>query len=326
MENGTKLRLVYLYQYLIRHTDFEHQLSTAELTRILKEKYGITCARNTISNDLAILRESDRHICFTASTQNKYYYDGQPFELSQLKILVDAIAAAKFINASISRQLIAKLLTLTTEENAMQLRRHVDVEGFVKSESLAGYGGVDVVNSAIDLHRKIQFCYVDYDTNKNQILMNNGFPYTVSPYELIWDGDFYYMRGYCDERKQMRNFRLDRISGEPILLNEIAAILPEDYNPAEYHKAVFRMMDTDEPSVVDLLCDGSVMKYLIDNFGKDVNTEAVDAEQFIAHIRVCTSPTFYRWIFGFTGKIRILGPETVLNEYKEILRTAMAAY
>ena len=326
MENGTKLRLVYLYQYLIQHTDSEHQLSTAELTKTLKEKYGITCARNTISNDLAILRESDLHICFTASTQNKYYYDGQPFELSQLKILVDAIAAAKFINASISRQLIAKLLTLTTEENAMQLRRHIDVEGFVKSESRAGYGSVDVVNSAIDLHRKIQFSYVDYDANKKQVLMNNGLPYTVSPYELIWDGDFYYMRGYCDERMQMRNFRLDRISGEPILLNEIAVLPPEDYNPAEYHKAVFRMMDTDEPSMVDLLCDGSVMKYMIDNFGKDVNTEAVDGGQFIAHIRVCTSSTFYRWIFGFTGKIRILGPEPVLNEYKEILRTAMEAF
>lgn len=224
LSSSSILRLVYLYQYLIQHTDSEHQLSTAELTRILKEKYGITYARNTISNDLIVLRESDLHICYTASTQNKYYYDGQPFELGQLKILADAIAAAIFINTYISRQLIAKLLTLTNEENAMQLRRHVDVEGFVKSESRAGYGSVDVVNSAIDLHRKIQLNYADYDAEKNLILMNNGLPYTVSPYELFWDGDFYYMREFCDERMQMRNIRLDRIFEEPMLLNEIAAL------------------------------------------------------------------------------------------------------
>lgn len=34
MENGTKLRLLYLYQHLVRHTDAEHTLSTAELIRI----------------------------------------------------------------------------------------------------------------------------------------------------------------------------------------------------------------------------------------------------------------------------------------------------
>lgn len=54
--------------------------------------------------------------------------------------------------------------------------------------------------------------------------MNNGLPYTVSPYELFWDGDFYYMREFCDERMQMRNIRLDRIFEEPMLLNEIAAL------------------------------------------------------------------------------------------------------
>lgn len=86
---------------------------------------------------------------------------------------------------------------------------------------------------------------------------------------------------------------------------------------------MFRMMDTDEPSAVDLFCDTSVMKYLIDNFGKDVDTEVVNEEHFVAHIRVCTSPTFYRWTFGFTGEIWILGPELVLNEYKEMLKTAM---
>ena len=31
------------------------------------------------------------------STQNKYYYDGQTFDLAELKVLVDAISASKFI-------------------------------------------------------------------------------------------------------------------------------------------------------------------------------------------------------------------------------------
>ena len=39
MEHGTKLRILYLYQHLVQHTDAEHTLSTAELMKILKEDY-----------------------------------------------------------------------------------------------------------------------------------------------------------------------------------------------------------------------------------------------------------------------------------------------
>ena len=41
MENGTKLRILYLYQHLVQHTDAEHTLSTAELMKILKEDYSV---------------------------------------------------------------------------------------------------------------------------------------------------------------------------------------------------------------------------------------------------------------------------------------------
>ena len=83
------------------------------------------------------------------------------------------------------------------------------------------------------------------------------------------------------------------------------------------------MYDTDEPENVELYCHVSVMKVLIDNFGPDVDTEPVDDEYFIAKVTVCTSPTFYRWIFGFGGKIRIQGPEDILGKYREMLQEAL---
>lgn len=52
------------------------------------------------------------------STQNKYYYDGQTFDLAELKVLVDAISASKFITQRKCDELITKLLTLTTVDNA----------------------------------------------------------------------------------------------------------------------------------------------------------------------------------------------------------------
>lgn len=323
MENGTKLRILYLYQHLVQNTDAEHTLSTAELMRILKEKYSVTVSRNTISNDLAMLHDCGLHIEHYESTQNKYYYDGHIYELPELKVLVDAISSSKFITQRKSDELIAKLLTLTNTQNAAKLRRHIYVAGRAKSDNENGYYIVDAINTAIDSKRKISFHYTDFDMAKQRYISNDGKPYTVSPYTLIWDGDYYYMRGFCDERQEMRNFRLDRIAEQPKILNQIAVMPPDDYNPADYSKHVFQMYDTDEPIIVQLLCHKSVMKYLIDKFGMDFDSEIVDDAHFKAKINVCTSATFYRWIFGFDGLIKILGPDSTVLEYKTRLKSAL---
>lgn len=47
---------------------------------------------------------------------------------------------------------------------------------------------------------------------------NDGKPYTVSPFDLIWDGDYYYLIGYCDEREAVRIYRVDRIKKQPEML------------------------------------------------------------------------------------------------------------
>lgn len=62
MENGTKLRILYLYQHLVQHTDAEHALSIAELMNILKEDYSVKISRNIINDDLAMLYDCGLHI------------------------------------------------------------------------------------------------------------------------------------------------------------------------------------------------------------------------------------------------------------------------
>lgn len=323
MQSRTKLRILYLYQHLVRHTDAEHPLSTAELMKILKEQYAIKVSRNTISDDLAMLHNCGLHVEHYESTQNKYYYDGHLYDLAELKILVDAISSSRFITQRKSDELITKLLTLTSAANAVKLRRHAYVSGRAKSENEQGYYIVDAIHEAIDSHRKIRLIYTDYDVNKKRYLTNDGSPYTVSPYTLEWDGDYYYLRGFCDERQAVRTFRIDRVAEQPKILNQIAVPPPEDYSPAQYSKCVFRMFDTDQPEEIQLQCHVSTMKYLIDNFGMDVKTEPIGEDSFRAKVLVCASSTFYRWLFGFNGKIKILGPEAVKNAYREMLQKAL---
>ena len=132
------------------------------------------------------------------------------------------------------------------------------------------------------------------------------------------------MIGYCDNREHMRNFRLDRIYKTPIVLEDEDAVPePEDFNLADYSRKVFRMFGGDEEAEVELLCETGMMNGIVDQFGTKVKTEEVDEEHFKVTVTVCPSPTFYRWVFGWNGGIKITGPEKIKVEYKAMLEKAL---
>ena len=54
-----------------------------------------------------------------------------------------------------------------------------------------------------------------------------------------------------------------------------------------------------------------MMKYIIDEFGEEVETRKVTEDTFRAKVIVADSPTFYGLIFSFEGKIRIVEPDDV---------------
>ena len=240
-----------------------------------------------------------------------------------MKLLIDAVQSSKFISVGKSQVLISKLMALTSEANAAKLKRNLYVTGRVKSDNEKSYYIVEAINDAINEGKRISFYYTDYNTQKERVLKNDGLPYVISPYALIWDGDFYYVLGLNHSRNQINTFRVDRISRQPEILDEAATSAPDSLNLANYSREVFRMYDMEEPVEVSLLCENSLMKHLIDHFGLDVETETVDDNHFRARVLVCTSPTFYRWVFGWCGRMKIESPAFVLDEYQRMARAAL---
>jgi predicted DNA-binding transcriptional regulator YafY len=83
------------------------------------------------------------------------------------------------------------------------------------------------------------------------------------------------------------------------------------------------MYDTDEPVEVKLLCENRLANAIIDRFGKSIMMDEVDISHFTVTVQVCASPTFYRWVFGWNGDMKILGPEKVVEEYREMAKKAL---
>ena len=116
---------------------------------------------------------------------------------------------------------------------------------------------------------------------------------------------------------------MDHIKKRPEILKEKAVKKPKGYNVSKYTTEVFRMFSTDEAVDVTLRCDNCCMNAVVDKFGKKLKTSSVGEEQFRTTVKVCTSPTFYRWVFGSAGKIVIEGPVEVRNAYKKLLQKSL---
>lgn len=323
MESDHQLRLLYLYQILMRHSDVAHPVSTKELIDMMKTYHQIKLHRTTIPKYIELLNASGVEVMEIRSREKKYYLNDRLFELPELKLLIDAVQSSKFISTNKSQDLICKLLSLTSEANAEKIKCNLYVTGRVKSDNEKSYYIVDAINDAINREKRISFYYTDYNAQKERVLKNGGKPYILSPYVLIWDGDFYYVLGLNHSRNQINTFRVDRISRQPDILDEAAVPAPASLNFADYSRKVLRMYDTLEPVEVTLLCENRLMKHLIDHFGLDIETEIVDDSHFRTKILVCTSPTFYRWVFGWCGRMKIENPVSVLEEYHQMVKKAL---
>lgn len=321
MDIDAKLRPLYLLQILKERTDEDNYLTTSQLCDILKRNYGLETHRTTIKGDIDVLQKAGFSVDERRSTQNQYRYIDREFEVAELKTIIDAIASSKFITEEKSDALIKKVTTLAGANRARELKRNVVVDGRGKIENKQIFYIIDTINEAINQRRKISFQKIEYNIKKERILHHGGEKYIFSPYSLVWDGDNYYVVGYSDKYDTIGSHRVDRIAEQPIVLADPAVPQPVGFDVAKYVKTTFKMYNAPRLEV-ELLCDNSVMDAVVDWFGPSVQTYAGDLQNFRVIEEVAVGKVFFNWIFGFEGKVRIKGPESVKQQYKEMVLKA----
>lgn len=318
-----KERTLYILKYLWQNADEEHPATTADILSALAEE-GISINRHTIMTEIAKLQEFGVDVICVKSSPNRYFIGSRTLELPELKLLVDAVEASRFISAKKSHELVQKLCAMTSIHEAASLNRHLYVDGRVKSDNSALYYTVDLLHQAINSGRRIRFQYIEYTADKHKIHKHRGYVYELSPYALLWHSDCYYVLGFSEKHKKITKFRVDRID-KAELTDKAAVKRPARFNPVEYLKNIFAMYDG-EMQTIRLKCDAGMMKVIIDRFGKSVSTIRTADGGFTAEVKVSVSPTFFGWIFGFGGKIRIVYPKNIVEDYIQTAQKAIACH
>ena len=65
---------------------------------------------------------------------------------------------------------------------------------------------------------------------------------------------------------------------------------------------------------------------VIDQFGKDIQMFAIDAEHFTITAPIEVSPTFFAWIATFGRREKILSPEPVVEKMRDFLQRSLDLY
>lgn len=322
---NSKLKTLYILQFLQKFSDENHVLSTTELIVMLAQK-GIKCERKSIYSDIEALNQVGFDIVAVRSPKRGYFMAGRDFEIPEVMLLIDAVSSAGFITPKKTKSLIEKLKSLVSENQAENMRSQFYVDSAAaKCDNEEIYITIDHLNSAITQNKMVKFIYRRRNIDKKKGRNYTEKTMNVSPYALIWKDDHYYL--VCNNPKydNLMNLRIDRMKKLTVLedsarpFGEVSEY-KNVFDTVDYSSKMFNMFSG---SVCDvkLICNLSLQEEMLDRFGKNIPLRAVDMEHFETTVEAAVSDGLASWIMQYGGKVEVVEPV----ELREIISKKAAS-
>ena len=317
-----RLKILYLYKILKEQTDENNSITMPQIISQLSA-YGISAGRKALYDDIKAIKDYYSDITLAEAGRSPgYSLIERDFDLSEVKLLADAVASSHFITEKKSKNLIDKIVTLRSVHEAKQIKRRVYVANRAKSENENILLLIDNIHCAINEKKKITFEYYDYNTKKK--LQKRGGTRKCTPYALAWFEDRYYLVAQYMDYK-FTHFRVDRMKHLEII-DEKGAPIPDDFNLSKYLKATFSMFSGTEEDVT-LRFSKKYVNAVIDRFGKEVMIIPDGEEHFNVHAKVKSEhpEPFFGWLFQFGENVKIVSPQSLKQKYNEMLKNVLKA-
>lgn len=336
-----KYRLLRVFEYM-QNTDEQHPLNITQIIAKLLEDgvYDREPDRKSIMRDLQTI-EACGYELETCENHNDGKYmnsDNKPFECYQLKMLADAVASARFLPAEDAKELVNKILQLSTPSDREFLDKVVIRD---KSLNLAPkktkYNFDDILKAIREKKRiSFQYNYKFVPNPQQKDLRHEGMEYFVSPYYLVPMNEDYYVIGCTGEYKKFSHYRLSRMVN----------VQKQDTDAKELNDSTdYKMLTDSGKNICDYLREHINMRYgatqrvslhcrqkcrldILAKFGNRINIYDCpdDKEYFSTSVEVQSDAGFLGWVAGFGGDVIINGPESVREAYREYLQKQLELY
>ena len=323
-----KFRVLRVKHILERETDANHSITMTRLLELLGEEKESD--RRTLYDDIRDLEAVGTKIKIDKSHRPpSLSVEERTFSLSELKLMIDAIASSKYLTEKASRELIDKLKMFCSRYEANELNRQTLLANRAKRIDNDFHNNVSIISEAIDRKRKISFEYFRINTRGKKGY--NKTSSVISPWFTLYTDDKYYMIGF--DGKARKNYRVDRMENITILEEKQDG----EEELAEYKKelsfrtqSMFNMFGEGEKEWVTLRAPEYYYFSIEDKFGSNLiprhERDKNGRDYVIVEVPVIVGDQFFAWIFGMKNKITIVGPDSVRKQFMEMLQRVEAQY
>ncbi len=318
-----KIKLLVLYDLLCKFTDEEHALTTQDIIKLLVEK-NIPTSRSVIPADIELLNEYGYEVMVERGKNNKYYVVDYKFESSEIAMMSEALKASKLTAGQKSR-LIDRLSDSISEYQIDNIVKNLVFCNMPKRSNSNILYHADIISKAINENKQISFSYYSLDENKQRVYHKDGKRYIVNPLVIVWNKDNYYLMSYHDNHDGITNYRIDRMDSVKFENTERTERAEyQSFDVEKYRRQVFSMFGG-ELCEVELTFTSDMINDIYDKFGEDLSiSKHGDVYQCITPIQV--SKTFFSWVAGTCGKVEIVSPNEVKDNFESFVKSIAQAY
>ena len=313
----SSIKLLVLYDILLKSTDEEHALSINEIIEELKGR-GISVSRKVLPSDIDLLNKYGYEICSYVKKSRYYYAVHQLFDTAEITMLTDVIKASKLTDSR-KETIINKLYSTIGMYKDTATDNIIFLETKKYGNSSIIYN-IDAIETAIKQKKKVSFVYFHLDENKNKVYKKDKKRYVFNPLSLIWSKDNYYLLCYDDRHDGTSRYRIDKmesvtVEDEPILEKDEF----KNFDSETYRKQVFSMFGG-ELEKVTIQFDKELLSDVYDKFGTDIQIHKSSDGTLTTTIEIQVSKTFFLWVVGTLGKVKIIEPSQVAEKFGSFVK------
>ena len=309
-----KATILCLYEILKKYTDESHILSAEKIREKLKSIYDVDMERRAIYRNIEALRSMGIEIAG--------YQDNREFELSEVRLLCDAVAASDMIKESTSKIIIKKLLESQSIFQSRMLQKTVFVKSEKKILSKQLFYNIDALNVAINQGCKVSAKLLKYGVNQEleEVIDSN---IIISPYVTIWAEGNYYILGKREYSEELEHFRIDHLKDITILERGIDMIFG-GLNPGQYaEKKIFQKGES--KASYEIECAFELWQEIAETFGKNATVLKKDKENITVKINTIPS-VIHSWVMTHINQCEIIGPKSFRNKIQNEIMDAYRKY
>lgn len=292
------------------------------------QKWDVIVDKKTIMRDIDSLSE----ICFISEEDRtgKTYYTADKFRLEDITFTSPELISLAFILELLkpyksmvigktAQDLIHKLLDNTTNLNREFIKYFNNLVTINTNDYVNDATNPEIeemLQSAIRNKNKVKIIYHSFGSDEDTDRI-------IHPYELLINDGALNVVGYCELRREYRDFRVSRIKSLTVL--DDAFLIPEDYYKDKDRNKFIHLSGSTNEKIV-LAFNKTTAKYILE-YESELADEIIKVDDGITFIRnTAITDELIRWILQFGSGVHVLEPEHLKEKIKVELYNCLQQY